>query len=370
MTTRFDFEEQHNTITPQLVINIKQLEANIDHAIAIAGTPEKLWPHVKTHKMDAIVTMMVSKGITRFKCATIAEAQMAANCKATDVLLAYPLVGPNIQRFIALQEAFPSTAFYALSDDVEQTIIIDKECKKTNAHICLMCDVNVGMDRTGIGLDDLVSFFTRTADLENVSFIGLHCYDGHRHEQDFKERKAKTDLTYSMVREKMDQLKEMGFSLINPIMGGTPTFPCYACYDDAYCSPGTIFLNDAGYSANYKDLDFPPAAAVLTRVVSNPSHGCFTLDLGCKGIASDPAGLRGIIVGLDNVEEMFQSEEHWVWKMNKDHEDECPRVGQEFFVIPTHICPTSALYPFALAIADGHIADIYYTTARDRKITF
>ena len=174
----------------------------------------------------------------------------------------------------------------------------------------------------------------------------------------------------AMIKEKIATVRQKGFDIRYLIMGGSPTFPCYAPYEDVYCSPGTIFINDAGYSASYADLDFPPAAAILTRVISNPAPGAFTLDLGYKGIASDPAGSRGVIVGLDNVEQQFQSEEHWAWRMKSGHEDECPVVGDELFVIPTHICPTSALYPYAIVIEDGRIVDRYETTARNRKITF
>lgn len=46
--------------------------------IDIAGGPARLWPHIKTHKMAEVVQMQIEAGIDRFKCATIAEAEMAA----------------------------------------------------------------------------------------------------------------------------------------------------------------------------------------------------------------------------------------------------------------------------------------------------
>ncbi|MFY8152388.1 MAG: ATP-binding cassette domain-containing protein, partial [Hyphomicrobiales bacterium] len=52
------------------------------HAIAemlrIAGGPERLRPHLKTHKLPELIRRQVELGITKFKCATIAEAEMAA----------------------------------------------------------------------------------------------------------------------------------------------------------------------------------------------------------------------------------------------------------------------------------------------------
>ena len=62
----------------------------------------RLRPHVKTHKMAEVVRLQVAQGITRFKCATIAEAEMLAQAGARDVLLANQLVGPNARRLAKL----------------------------------------------------------------------------------------------------------------------------------------------------------------------------------------------------------------------------------------------------------------------------
>ena len=66
--------------------------------IDIAGGPQRLRPHVKTHKTREIARLELDAGITRHKCATIAEAEMLASCGVPDVLLAYNLVGPNCGR--------------------------------------------------------------------------------------------------------------------------------------------------------------------------------------------------------------------------------------------------------------------------------
>lgn len=65
------------------------------------------------------------------------------------------------------------------------------------------------------------------------------------------------------------------------------------------------------------DLPFVPAAALLTRVISHPEKGIFTLDLGHKGIAADPVSIRGIIVNLEEADPILHSEEHWVWRMRE-----------------------------------------------------
>jgi len=76
-----------------------------------------LRPHVKTNKIAEVCRMMLNEGITKFKCATIAEAEMLAMINAADVLLAYQPVGPKVNRLAQLVKTYPSTRFSCLIDD-------------------------------------------------------------------------------------------------------------------------------------------------------------------------------------------------------------------------------------------------------------
>src|SRR5436309_1124593 len=103
--------------SPALLIYPDRIEQNVQRMLQIAGGPERLRPHVKTHKLAEVVRMQLAHGIRKFKCATIAEAEMTAGCRAPDVLLAYPPVGPNIERLIQLAKKFPTTTFSTIADD-------------------------------------------------------------------------------------------------------------------------------------------------------------------------------------------------------------------------------------------------------------
>src|SRR3954468_886232 len=105
--------------SPSLLVYVERAKENIRRMIEIAGGPERLRPHIKTHKMPALIEEQLRAGIQKFKCATIAEAEMAAAAGAPDVLLAMQPVGPNIRRLIHLIAAFPATKFGAILDDPE-----------------------------------------------------------------------------------------------------------------------------------------------------------------------------------------------------------------------------------------------------------
>ncbi|MDD3347631.1 alanine racemase, partial [Oscillibacter sp.] len=309
---------------------------------------------------------------TRFKCATIAEAEMVASCGPTDIILAYPLIGPNVTRFLALQRDFPNVRFWSIGDNLEQLQRVGAAAIKAGAKIRFLADVDVGQHRTGVACDKLVAFYEAAAAIDGLAPDGFHVYDGHIHQSDLRERTQLAAEIHATVTALRDQIVADGYSCSTLVMGGTPTFPCYAKYPGVYMAPGTVFLNDYFYGKNYQEMEFTPAGIIMTRVISRPTDSTFTLDLGYKGIAADPDGvLRGVIVGMENISApIAQSEEHWVFQIAPGHESEIPPVGTELFVMPSHICPSTALYPFVPVVEHGEITGHWDVAARNRKITY
>ena len=64
--------------SPALLIYPDRVEQNIRRMVRLAGGASRLTPHVKTHKLGTLIEAHLRHGIERFKCATIAEAEMAA----------------------------------------------------------------------------------------------------------------------------------------------------------------------------------------------------------------------------------------------------------------------------------------------------
>ena len=94
MNPQYLIHDTSAIFSPALLFYKDIIRRNISQAIAVAGGVDRLRPHVKTHKTREIVRMELDAGISKHKCATLAEAEMLADCGAPDVLLAYPMVGP------------------------------------------------------------------------------------------------------------------------------------------------------------------------------------------------------------------------------------------------------------------------------------
>src|SRR5262249_49690313 len=109
MNPIYKLSDVATVFSPSLVFFPELIKRNIARVVEMAGSPDRVRPHVKTHKTREIARMLLDAGVTKHKCATIAEAEMLAAVGAPDVLIAYPLVGPNLGRLAALIRKFPNT---------------------------------------------------------------------------------------------------------------------------------------------------------------------------------------------------------------------------------------------------------------------
>jgi D-serine deaminase-like pyridoxal phosphate-dependent protein len=369
MHPRYALNHPEMLLSPSLLVFRPLVRRNLETMVSLARSAERLRPHVKTHKMPALIRMAEQEyGIRKHKAATIAEAEMVALAGGSDVLLAYPMVGPNIARLARLVASYPETTFRATVDDPYAARALSAGLEGSERPLSVLLDLDLGMGRTGIVPGNAAAdLFDLVADLPNLQADGLHAYDGHLHQTDLEERRAAARDVQQRLFAFWDDLRSRGHMVHRVVLGGTPTFPMHAELDapGLELSPGTCVLHDAGYGSKHPDLPFVAAALLLTRVVSRPRPGRLCLDLGHKAVAADPVGARLTLLGVPDATLGKQNEEHLV--VETPHAPDFP-LGTPLLAIPTHICPTCALHRRAYVIEDGQLVDEWEVAARDRVI--
>ena len=349
--------------SPALVVFPERVKHNVKLAIDMIGDVDRLRPHIKTNKSPDVTKLMLGAGITKFKCATIAEAEMLAQCNAPDVLLAYQPLGPKLTRFISLIKKYPSTKFSCLTDNItaasEQAVTFSAE----NITVPVYFDLNVGMNRTGISPDEnAIALFNHCKTLKGVSVVGLHAYDGHIRDVDFEAKKQKCNEAFALVEKLNEKLK-----LPTIVMGGSPAFSVHCKRKDIECSPGTFVYWDKGYTDLCPEQKFLPAIVLVTRVISLPSPNKICADLGHKSVAAENEITRRVFfLNAEGLKPVGQSEEHLVLEANDHHSY---KVGDIFYGLPYHVCPTVALYERVYTIENGNLTGEWKNVARDRKIS-
>ncbi len=352
--------------TPALVVYPERVKENIRILKQFVPDVNRLRPHVKTNKCAEVCRMMMDEGIYKFKCATIAEAEMLASIGATDVLLAYQPVGPKVPRLIKLIQHFPSTHFGCLIDNLDSAAYLSKEAVKNGLKISVYIDLNVGMNRTGILAENALALFDNSQNLKGIEIKGLHAYDGHLRDSDLEIRRAKCDEGFNPVEALKKQINDQFGKSLVIIAGGTPSFPIHAQRNDVECSPGTFIFWDKGYQQLLPEQPFLFAALVVSRVISKPDANIIATDLGHKAIASEnPITNRVYFLNAPEVLPIGHSEEHLVLKISPG----TFHVGNILYGVPYHICPTVALHETMAVIENNKMTGSWNVVSRKRKIS-
>lgn len=350
--------------TPALAVYPAVVKTNIQSALLIAGD-NILRPHIKTCKTPQLIQMMQDAGITHFKCATIAEAELLGMQKAADVLLAYQPVGINIERLKQIITTYPQTAFSCLVDNITSLTALDEIFDETP--MAVFIDLNAGMNRTGITLANASELIDACLKTKGILLKGIHVYDGDINDLDIRQRTVNADKVYQKANAAKEIAEKKSGRKMELVIGGTPTFTIHAEKVDVQCSPGTFMLWDDGYSV-FSDLPFAVAAVLITRIISIIDDNHLCLDLGHKAVASEnPLHKRLKFLMDDAVELINHSEEHLVVKV-----DDTGRynIGDVWYAVPYHICPTVAMHQQLQVIENGYRTKEWEVIARNRKINF
>src|SRR3954467_9552950 len=215
--------------SPALLVYVERAEENIRRMIAIAGGTERLRPHVKTHKMPALIERKLRAGIRKFKCATIAEAEMTARSGAPDVLLAMQPVGPNIGRLVNLIRTFPKTKFSTIVDDSGIALQLSDAATAAKIEIDVFVDLDTGMHRCGISPGPRAAeLYKQIVGASGLRAKGIHAYDGHIHEAALAQRIRTADEANLEVDRLVADLRDEGLDVETVLMGWTPTSSCHA----------------------------------------------------------------------------------------------------------------------------------------------
>ncbi|MDX1929024.1 MAG: D-TA family PLP-dependent enzyme [Pirellulaceae bacterium] len=364
----YELTSPDQLLTPCILVYPEIVRKNLVETIRIAGSVERLRPHVKTHKTPQIVKLELELGITKHKCATLFEASMLAECGAPDVLIAYPVVGPAIKKLAELMALFPKTKFRCTVDNRNSLTQLSSAMQTSQQTLDVLVDIDSGMHRTGIPAgEDAISLYAQIAATPNLTSGGLHIYDGQNHQPDESERRAAVDGLMSPIRAMISELRARGLAVPRMVCGGTPTFPMFAALKDQgiECSPGTCTLSDYNYGRNYTDMAcIQPAAVLMARVISKCGINRLTLDLGYKAVSGDqPAGRRCHVLNIADAKEVGHSEEHLIIESVHASQFE---IGDVVYALPAHVCPTVALHSHLHVVEQGAVVGKWSVTARDR----
>jgi D-serine deaminase-like pyridoxal phosphate-dependent protein len=309
----------------------------------------------------------VARGIKMAKCATTLELVTAIESGMEDVVVAFPLMGPNAARVREIAATHPERRISTLVESLDQ---IDEWRQSA---VGVFVDLNPGMDRTGMAEDHFeeVRDFIDRIQTAGLRFCGLHHYDGQIHNSDPLAAAAARE-GYSRLMELIAYLKRSGIEVREVITSGTPAMPhalSFAPFGEGEfvhrVSPGTIVYNDRSSLKDLPDHGFQPAALVLSTVVSRPRENRVTCDAGHKAVSADAGVPTCDVLGRPELVGLKPSEEHLPIEVRSGA---TPSRGELLYLLPAHVCPTVNNFDKAVLIRGGKVEEIVPVSARGREI--
>lgn len=360
-----------SVMTPALVIYPQIVEANLATTLRVLGNDPNRWrPHVKTSKLGFVMRKLTEQGVTNVKCATTLELQTAAEAGATDILVAYPMMGANARRVRELAEHYADKRISALVENAAQIEAW------AGSNISLFIDLNPGMDRTGLEQDRIEEIVKLAHAIEEAGLVfrGLHYYDGHMSKYELAAREVIAHQNYDHLMELVTALNSAGMVVEEVITAGTPAFPCALTYPPFQSapfvhrvSPGTVVYGDCTSVGQLPtEWGYRPAAVVVATVVSQPTASRITCDAGHKAVSADAGVPTCSVLGQPTLQPHKPSEEHL--PIDVPAGAPLPAIGEHLYLVPRHVCPTVNNFDHALIVEDGRIVRVERVTARGREV--
>jgi D-serine deaminase-like pyridoxal phosphate-dependent protein len=324
----------------------------------------KLRPHIKAHKCGQIMHRQLAAGAIGITVAKLGEATAMADCGATDIFIAYPLIGQD-----------KLTRLANLAKRVKVSVAVDDyfAARHMAEHfdparpLDVLIEVDTGLKRCGVPPQAVYDLARALRELPSLCLKGIFTHAGHAYGAS-PDRVEAIGLEEAQVMADLARdLKRHGIVLEVVSTGSTPT----ARHNLKI--PGITEIrpgNYVFYDAIQVGLGVVPLSAcalsVQATVVSRPTDHRCVIDAGSKVLGLDK-GAHGmsIVTGFGTI---LEHPELTIERLSEEHgvvvsAQAVPAIGTELKVIPNHAC-------VAVNLADNlHLAEsdeVWPVTARGR----
>ena len=355
--------------TPALVVDIDVMERNIA-AMAEYCRRHKLHlrPHTKTHKIPELARMQVESGASGITVAKLGEAEVMIDAGLTDLLIAYPIVGPaKTQRLADLAER---ASLMVSLDSEEAARGISAAMAERGTSVGILVELDVGFGRCGLADEARVLQLAQAVSaLPGLDFRGLMFFPGHFGVAP-EERSVLRLQVNAFLDRCLDTFERAGLPIRVVSGGSTPSrYESDRFHGVNEVRPGTYIFNDrntVGVSAASLD---DCALSVLVTVVSTSVTDHAVIDGGSKTFSSDryqAEHCRGFgLIKQDHAAEIERfSEEHG--HINLSQSNRKYTVGERLMVIPNHVCSTVNMHDEIYGVRGERVETVWRVAARGK----
>jgi D-serine deaminase-like pyridoxal phosphate-dependent protein len=357
--------------TPVQIVDLDKMETNIRAMHdAIDATGARLRPHIKTHKIPEIARMQEAAGGHGVAVAKVGEAEVFAAAGFTDIVVAYPVVGPHKWDRLA---ALARTCRITVNVDSETAARgVSAAAIAAGTTILVQIDIDTGFHRCGVAADEAEALCRVVMSLPGLALDGITT---HR-SAFFPDHGGRPIAALGQEEGEImvalgERLRAAGIQIREVTVGSTPTAAAAARVPGVTeVRAGTYVFGDlimAGIGANARE---EIALSILTTVQSRPNPRRATVDGGMKtfmgeAFPSPPKFLKGFGEAVDlPVHLEGLTEEHGLVALTPEVQ---PAVGDRIAFYPNHVCTTVNLSDEIVGVRDGRVEVVWPVAARGKR---
>jgi D-serine deaminase-like pyridoxal phosphate-dependent protein len=345
--------------SPQLLIDLDILDVNLQRMLeSFRDKPVVVRVHFKSLKCAGLAKHLVERGVHRFLCAKLNEAEVVADAGITDLYIANQIIGPlKLQR---LAELAGRANVRVCVDDPANVEAMSQAAGAAGVTIGVLVEVDIGMGRCGVEPGEPALALARKVHASpGLRFVGLQGYDGHLQLlADIAEKREKCLQGLASLVATRRLIEKAGIPVEVVTGAGTGTWEWAGSFEGVTeIQPGSFLLMDAAYHAVRPE--FGCSLSVLATVISR-RPGWYVLDAGSKAISKD-FGMPQV-KGRPNDRVVKLAEEH----TRVDTSDPAIKIGDRVEVISAHCCATMNLHRQCIAVRRGRIEAIWPIEASGR----
>ena len=355
--------------TPALTIDLDALERNLDRmASSCRQQGVGLRPHTKTHKTPQVARFQLDHGAVGLTVAKMGEAEVMTEAGLDDILIAYPILGPEkLRRLVAL--ARRRRVMVAL-DSLAAAEELSKASSEQGCTVGVLVEFDVGFHRCGLEPGPpCVELASKIARMPGLTFRGLMTYFGNVWGSK-EERRAEAQMVAGKVERTLAAFRQAGLEIEIVSGGSTPSAEfAHLIPGLTEIRPGTYVYNDLNtFNQGACQLE-DCAARVVTTVVSTAVPGRAIIDGGSKTFSSDllgsgPKSGYGYVVEAPDVPIIKLNEEHGHLDITRSAHKFY--VGEVLTVIPNHVCTCVNMHDEVFTLRNGMVVGSWRVAARGK----
>jgi len=318
--------------TPYASVDLDLVQANIaDMQSYSDGRGLALRPHIKTHKLTAVARMQLDAGAVGVTCQKVAEVEAMVAAGIEDILVSYPVWGPEkLTRLCGLAR---QARIAVAADSFSVAEGLSAAANRDGVTIGFLVECDTGLQRTGVQTAEEAAALARQVhELPSLRFDGLMTY-------------PTGPKTQAMLTAAKAAIEEAGLEVRCVSAGGTES--AHYTHESSVVTElrvGTYIYGDRACVANGSVPLERCALRVHATVVSCPTAGRAILDAGSKTLSTDlaeAAGAPGYGFILERpgavIDELF--EEHA--RVILSPEEPPLTLGDVVTIVPNHACGTT-----------------------------